>query len=153
MLAVILPLGDNLVINTIKHAVARPRPFATLPEARLFGSVGKGYIAPEAGNHGPEMSANKGSGTSMPSSHAANWFAATMICFIYYRRSRGSCCRWRWPFHFRASITASIIPATFWPARFWARVTRRRWQLRLKPHGNGLEKNGFRSGTRNCLRC
>jgi membrane-associated phospholipid phosphatase len=23
----------------------------------------------------------------MPSSHAANWFAATMILFIYYRRS------------------------------------------------------------------
>ncbi len=87
MLAVILPLGDNLVINTVKHAVARQRPFATLPEARLFGSVGKGYIAPEAGNHSPEMSANQGSGTSMPSSHASNWFAATMIFFIYYRRS------------------------------------------------------------------
>ena len=87
MLAVILPLGDNLVINTVKHAVGRQRPFATLPEARLFGSVGKGYIAPEAGNHSPEMSANQGSGTSMPSSHASNWFAATMIFFIYYRRS------------------------------------------------------------------
>jgi 4-amino-4-deoxy-L-arabinose transferase-like glycosyltransferase/membrane-associated phospholipid phosphatase len=87
MLAVILPLGDNLVINTVKHAVGRPRPYAVLPDARLFGSVGKGYIAPETGDHGPEMSANQGSGTSMPSSHASNWFAATMIFFIYYRRS------------------------------------------------------------------
>jgi hypothetical protein len=27
---------------------------------------------------------------SMPSSHAANWFAATMVLLVYYRRS------WRW---------------------------------------------------------
>ena len=87
MLAVILPLGDNLVINTVKHAVGRSRPYAVLPEARLFGSVGKGYIAPEAGNIGTEMSHNDGGGTSMPSSHASSWFAATMIFLIYYRRS------------------------------------------------------------------
>ena len=87
MLAVILPLGDNFVINTVKHVVARPRPYAALPEARLFGHVGAGYIAPEASANGMEMSANQRSGTSMPSSHASSWFAATMIFFIYYRRS------------------------------------------------------------------
>ena len=32
--------------NTIKHVAARPRPFVTLPEARLFGTVGKGYVPP-----------------------------------------------------------------------------------------------------------
>jgi 4-amino-4-deoxy-L-arabinose transferase-like glycosyltransferase/membrane-associated phospholipid phosphatase len=87
LLLLILPLGDGLVTNTIKHAVARPRPFVTLPEARLFGTVGKGYVAPQAGDNGREMSTDKGSRTSMPSSHAGNWFAATMIFFIYYRRS------------------------------------------------------------------
>ena len=87
LLLLILPLGDSLVTNTIKHAVARPRPFVTLPEARLFGSPGKGYIPHEAGDTGMEMSTDKGSRTSMPSSHAANWFAATMILFIFYRRS------------------------------------------------------------------
>ena len=34
LLLLILPLGDGLVTNTIKHAVARPRPFITLPEDR-----------------------------------------------------------------------------------------------------------------------
>ncbi len=87
LLLLILPLGDGLVTNTLKHAVARPRPFVTLPEARLFGTVGKGYVAPETGATGMEMSINKGSRTSMPSSHAANWFAAAMILFIFYRRS------------------------------------------------------------------
>jgi membrane-associated phospholipid phosphatase len=87
MLAVILPLGDNFVINTVKHAVGRPRPYAVLPDARVFGHVSEGYIAPVAGGNGMEMSANQGSRTSMPSSHASNWFAATMIFFIYYRRS------------------------------------------------------------------
>jgi 4-amino-4-deoxy-L-arabinose transferase-like glycosyltransferase/membrane-associated phospholipid phosphatase len=87
LLVLILPLGDALICNTIKHAVARPRPYVTLPEARLFGSPGKGFIPPQMNEYGVDMAANKGGRTSMPSSHAANWFAATMILFLYYRRS------------------------------------------------------------------
>jgi len=64
LLAVIL--GDTLVLKTLKEAVGRVRPCAALPDAIL--RIGPG-----------------GSG-SMPSSHAANWFAATMVAFIYYRR-------------------------------------------------------------------
>ena len=86
-LLLILPLGDGLVTNTIKHAVARQRPFVVLPEARHFGNVGEGYLAPAPGDHGPDMSAGMGSPNSMPSSHASSWFAATMILFIFYRRS------------------------------------------------------------------
>ena len=87
LLLLILPLGDAFITNTIKHAVARPRPYVTLPEARLFGSPGKGYIPPQINEYGVDMAANKGGRNSMPSSHAANWFAATMILFIFYRRS------------------------------------------------------------------
>ena len=83
LLLLILPLGDGLVSNTIKHAVARPRPFVTLPEARVFGVVGKGYVPPEINDQGVDMAANKGSHNSMPSSHAANWFAATMIAVSF----------------------------------------------------------------------
>ena len=116
MLALVLILGDPLVVNTIKHAVARPRPFVTLPDARVFGVVGQGYVPPA------EMAANTSGLNSMPSAHAANWFAATMVLFLFYRRAGGSCCPWRWRFPFRASITACIIPATSSPARFWARA-------------------------------
>jgi 4-amino-4-deoxy-L-arabinose transferase-like glycosyltransferase/membrane-associated phospholipid phosphatase len=87
LLVLILPLGDTFICNTIKHAVARPRPFVTLPEARLWGTIGNGYIPPRINEFGVDMAANKGSRTSMPSSHAANWFAATMILFVFYRRS------------------------------------------------------------------
>ncbi|HUA39887.1 MAG TPA: glycosyltransferase family 39 protein [Candidatus Sulfopaludibacter sp.] len=81
MVALVITLGDPLVVNTIKHAVHRPRPFVTLPDARVFGVVGQGYVPPE------EMTANTGSRNSLPSAHAANWFAATMVLFLFYRRS------------------------------------------------------------------
>ncbi len=87
MLALIVGTNDGLVCNTLKHAVGRARPFVTLPEARLFGNVGKGYIPPEINAQGVDMAASKGSHNSMPSSHAANWFCATMVLFLFYRKS------------------------------------------------------------------
>jgi hypothetical protein len=66
-LALGLIIGDGLVINTIKHAVARPRPFLGLEDVMRRVGIGESY--------------------SFPSAHAANWFSATMILFIYYRRT------------------------------------------------------------------
>jgi len=82
MLAVVLAAGDGLVTNTIKHAVARPRPFVTLPDDRLYGVVGKGHDSPADKIPSPTANLN-----SMPSSHAANCFAAMMVVFFFYRRS------------------------------------------------------------------
>ena len=87
LMTLVMATNDGLICNTLKHAIARPRPFVTLPEARLFGSVGKGYIPPQINESGVDMAANKGSRNSLPSSHAANWFAATMVLFLFYRRS------------------------------------------------------------------
>ena len=67
MLVVVLALGDGLITNKLKHLIARDRPFLTMPDVHcLVGKTGSG---------------------SMPSSHAANWGAATMVALIYYRRS------------------------------------------------------------------
>jgi hypothetical protein len=66
MLAMIVPLGDGLC-SLIKNAVGRDRPFLALHDVHLL--VGKS------------------ASMSMPSGHAANWFAGTMVAFIYYRRS------------------------------------------------------------------
>ncbi|MGD0745582.1 MAG: glycosyltransferase family 39 protein [Verrucomicrobiota bacterium] len=88
MIMLVVALGDPLVDNTIKHAIARPRPYVTLPEARLFGVGGEGYVPPAAANGaGLNMAADAPGRNSMPSSHAANWFAMTMIAFLFYRRS------------------------------------------------------------------
>ena len=87
LMVLIVATNDGLLCNTIKHAVARPRPFVTLPEARVFGNVGEGYVPPEINQYGVDMAASKGSRNSMPSSHAANWFAATMVVFLFDRRS------------------------------------------------------------------
>ena len=91
MLALILWPGDSYICNTIKHAVARPRPFIALPDVNQPESTTKNPLA-----HVPRMErwqSDFGSPpglpnhNSFPSSHAANWFAATMICFVFYRRS------------------------------------------------------------------
>ncbi len=67
LLALIIALGDAFVINTVKHALNRPRPFHAVENIHLL--VGRGGSA------------------SMPSSHASTWFAATLIAFMFYRRS------------------------------------------------------------------
>jgi undecaprenyl-diphosphatase len=87
MLALVVGTNDGLICNTLKHAIARPRPFVTLPETRMFGQIGKGYVPPEINEDGVNMAAGKGSHNSMPSSHAANMFAATMVLFLFYRRT------------------------------------------------------------------
>src|SRR6185503_3747572 len=61
MIVAVIGLGDTFVCNTLKKAVARPRPFKSLPETRL--RVGRG------------------GSDSLPSSHAANWFAVTMVLY------------------------------------------------------------------------
>ncbi len=83
MIFLVIALGDPLIINTIKNSVQRPRPFVTLPESRLYGTVGKGYVPP-ATDGMPPSTANH---NSMPSSHAANWAAMTTVMFLFYRRS------------------------------------------------------------------
>jgi len=91
MLALILPLGEGMVCNILKHAIARPRPYAALPDVHRPGSnASSDNMAPAPSPQVVQTtppSYPPGSLTSMPSSHAANWFAATMILFIYYRRS------------------------------------------------------------------
>ena len=67
LLLFVIAIGDGWICNSIKKAVARPRPFYEFPDAHLLVGKGKAY--------------------SMPSSHAANWFAATLVTFIFYRRS------------------------------------------------------------------
>ena len=67
MLALAVGLNDGYVCNPIKHGFKRVRPCAALEDARKLVGCGK-------------------SG-SMPSSHASNCTAATMVLWLFYRRS------------------------------------------------------------------
>src|SRR5262249_7648689 len=90
MLALILWPGDSLICNTIKHAVARPRPYLTLPDVNRPPAKKPSATANEVmGNTEGDSKrpASRSGYNSMPSSHAANWFAAAMILFVFYRRS------------------------------------------------------------------
>lgn len=62
-----LLMADSVLCHTIKDLVARPRPFLTLSDTRLL--VGRG------------------GSFSMPSSHAANWFAVLMVTWVFYRKA------------------------------------------------------------------
>jgi 4-amino-4-deoxy-L-arabinose transferase-like glycosyltransferase len=91
MIAAAVGVTDGLIANTIKHAVARPRPFLTLEDTRLPMSQGRkpspARDAMTEGGDNPNAPASLKYHNSMPSAHAANWFAATMVAFLYYRRS------------------------------------------------------------------
>jgi membrane-associated phospholipid phosphatase len=67
LLVLAVLLGDILVCGPLKHAIGRPRPSAVLSETGIL--------------------TGRGQGSSMPSSHAANWFAATAVVFSFYPRS------------------------------------------------------------------
>ncbi len=60
-------LTDGVVCRAIKHDIGRVRPCLALSGVHCL--LGKSHSG------------------SMPSAHAANWFAAVMVAFIYYRRS------------------------------------------------------------------
>ena len=66
-LLLVTVLGDGFICNSLKHFFDRARPFVDVPGTHLL--VG----ATES--------------RSMPSSHAANWFAATVVAWIYWRAS------------------------------------------------------------------
>src|ERR1035437_1016470 len=67
LMGLVVALGDPLVIGAIRNLVARPRPCLVLPDVNaLLGCTTSG---------------------SLPSAHAANWFALAMVAFLFYRRS------------------------------------------------------------------
>jgi 4-amino-4-deoxy-L-arabinose transferase-like glycosyltransferase/membrane-associated phospholipid phosphatase len=67
LMVLVVALGDPLVVGTIRQAIARPRPCLALPDVvERLGCTTSG---------------------SLPSAHAANWFAMAMVMFLFYRRS------------------------------------------------------------------
>lgn len=69
MLVAAIAMGDGVVSGTLKELIHRPRPFHTFADVHVPAAIGK----TDSG--------------SMPSSHMANWCAAALVCFVYYRRS------------------------------------------------------------------
>ena len=88
MLIVSVALTDGFICRTVKHAVGRERPFMVLFDVNRPGVKQSSTSVPSGQLPQTDvMGLRSPSGRSMPSSHAANWFAATMIAFVYYRRS------------------------------------------------------------------
>ncbi len=67
MIVLFVLIANNWAVEHLKNAFARPRPFLQMDDVRLLVGRGGSY--------------------SMPSSHAANWFAAVGVVWFYYRRT------------------------------------------------------------------
>lgn len=100
MIGLLLSIGDPFVCNPLKHHIQRPRPFVTLPDARL---PGKNKPTPDAASSEMPSPKPRRALNSMPSAHAFNWGALAMITFIYYRRS------WRFMVPLALAISFSRI--------------------------------------------
>ena len=82
LMVLVVAVCDPLVVGTLKDTVARPRPFVTQPNTRLFGEKDEGYVPPRPdGSLPPGVNRH-----SFPSAHAANTFAVATIGFLFYRR-------------------------------------------------------------------
>ena len=82
LLVIVIPLGDGWITNTIKKAVERPRPCRTLAQVNL--PMVQDHPRADDDNEFHRGCTTTG---SMPSGHTTNWFAATMVAWIFYRRS------------------------------------------------------------------
>ena len=112
MLGVIVGTCDGVICRTLKHAIGRPRPFNVLSNVNRPGrsSLSSGLVEERAGLPSEVLLTKEGvgrptdqktvertgtippnppalTGNSMPSAHAANWFAATMVALVYFRKS------------------------------------------------------------------
>jgi 4-amino-4-deoxy-L-arabinose transferase-like glycosyltransferase/membrane-associated phospholipid phosphatase len=93
LLLLMLAVGftDGMVCNTLKHALARPRPYVTLEATRLATNPGLNptflVVSELSPTERSQLNAGRGAFRSLPSSHAANWTAATLVMFVFYRRS------------------------------------------------------------------
>ncbi len=82
MLVIVIPLGDGWITKKIKHAVERPRPCRVVETVRLPLRLDN----PREDDDNEFHRGCTDSG-SMPSGHTTNWFAATMVAWIFYRRT------------------------------------------------------------------
>src|SRR4051812_21632673 len=83
LLIVILPIGDGWICRVIKKAVERPRPYVVLSAVRRPGA--KARDPEKSGVQPADPQKRLPDRSSMPSAHAANWFAGVMVALIYFR--------------------------------------------------------------------
>jgi len=89
MAGIIIGTGDGLLCRNLKHTIQRPRPYSVLPDVKRPGETRKpaataNAIVETKGNSPKHASMNT---NSMPSAHAANWFAGTIVALVYFRKS------------------------------------------------------------------
>ena len=90
LVALAVGFSDGAVCQPAKRGFARPRPYITLETTRFAPVPGLTASFAVVGELSPEARAelNGGSGAyrSLPSSHSANWAAASVVACFFFRR-------------------------------------------------------------------
>ncbi len=91
-LALTLGFTDGILVNSIKHAVGRPRPFQAQSGVRMVHLVPTSpqflamASAPGVRLSREPIEGRSIKGRSFPSSHAANIMASATVIFLFFRR-------------------------------------------------------------------
>jgi membrane-associated phospholipid phosphatase/4-amino-4-deoxy-L-arabinose transferase-like glycosyltransferase len=83
LLLIVVPIGDGWITNTLKKTIKRPRPCLTLNDVNL--PMKQANPRPDDENQFHRQGCTDTG--SMPSGHATNWFAATAVVWIFYRKA------------------------------------------------------------------
>jgi membrane-associated phospholipid phosphatase len=105
LLALAVGVTDGLVCKNLKRGLGRPRPYVTQDQARLapMRGLNQTFVRVSELTSEQRRNVNIGGGAfaSLPSSHAGNWAAASLVMFVFYRRSA----RFMLPLAFLVSVS------------------------------------------------
>jgi undecaprenyl-diphosphatase len=104
MAGIAIGVADGVICRNLKHAIGRPRPFNVLADVKTPGKYSPSPLMEERARERRPLQDTDNqknvqrtgtippnppavTGNSMPSAHAANWFAGTMVAFFYFRKS------------------------------------------------------------------